>query len=460
MNYLDSAAEAFAKGRAIIVDVETKAGGPGKGKLSADQDTQVEAFFAEGDAHVRNADRLKKEVDLKAAIAETMAPRRTHPIGDGAIGLNERMELVPQSPYISEAVRLGLMQSETEMKALAEEEGRSFLDWPKHKRFVRRYLEQSSLGPVFAREAVGKGIIDAEFKDLSNLTDTEGGVLIDQDFRAQLIVKLRNLVMIRQKATVIGTVAGQVGFPVFDPSDTDTDIPIGTPNAAATVSNPTNLFGKVAFTPHKRIRIFKVPRELLEDAILDVTSLLTNYFAMRFGEIDENDFLNGNGVTKPLGILQAPGIPAVNIAGATTAIVPEDFINLVYSMRAVYRKNGCWMLHRKVIAALRKFRTNIGGAGTGGFIWQPGLVAGQPDMIMGYPVMESEFMPDPYVGAAGDPMALFGDFSWYWIIDRTDLMVLRLNELYAANDQIGVLLRRRTDGAPVMAEAFIRLNRQ
>ncbi len=434
--------EAHAKGQAIIL----KAAAETKGVLSKEQEAEVDKFFDEAEGHKKNADRIKKAADLKAAIEETMAPIRKHPMGHDA-ALDE-LRVEHRNTYVDQAVALGLMVRESAKKSAM------------HKDFVRGYLGQTDLSIAYAREALAKGIIDAEFKDLSTLTDTEGGAIVDQDFRAQLIVKLRNQVMIRQKATVIATVAGQIGFPVFDPADTDTDAPISTPNAAASVSNPTNLFGKTAFTPHKRMRIFKVPRELLEDAILDVTSLLTNYFAMRFGEIDENDFLNGSGVTRPLGILQANGIPAANIAGSTTAIVPEDFIDLIYAMRAVYRRNGSWMLHRKVIAALRKFRTNVGGAGTGGFIWQPSLVAGQPDMIMGYPVMESEFMPDSYAGASGDPMALFGDFSWYWIIDRTDLMVLRLNELYAANDQIGVLLRRRTDGAPVMAEAFIRLNRK
>jgi predicted phage gp36 major capsid-like protein len=394
--------EAHAKGQAIIL----KAAAETKGVLSKEQEAEVDKFFDEAEGHKKNADRIKKAADLKAAIEETMAPIRKHPMGHDA-ALDE-LRVEHRNTYVDQAVALGLMVRESAKKSAM------------HKDFVRGYLGQTDLSIAYAREALAKGIIDAEFKDLSTLTDTEGGAIVDQDFRAQLIVKLRNQVMIRQKATVIATVAGQIGFPVFDPADTDTDAPISTPNAAASVSNPTNLFGK----------------------------------------IDENDFLNGSGVTRPLGILQANGIPAANIAGSTTAIVPEDFIDLIYAMRAVYRRNGSWMLHRKVIAALRKFRTNVGGAGTGGFIWQPSLVAGQPDMIMGYPVMESEFMPDSYAGASGDPMALFGDFSWYWIIDRTDLMVLRLNELYAANDQIGVLLRRRTDGAPVMAEAFIRLNRK
>jgi HK97 family phage major capsid protein len=457
VNYIELAKEAHAKGQAIIL----KADAEQKGVLTKEQEAQVDAFFDESAAHMKSANRMKKEADLKAAIAETAAPIRKHPFGED-IQL-DGFDFKQANPYVTQAINLGLMQTEAEMKSVAAEEGRRVLDWPKQKRLVRGYLRSGEMAANYVRAAQAKGIIDAEFKDLTTLTDPEGGVLVDQDFRAQLIVKLRNQVMIRQYATVIPTSAGQIGFPTFDPSDTDTDIPVSTVNAAATVSSPTNLFGKVAFTPHKRIRIFKVPRELLEDAVLDVTSLMTNYFAMRFGEIDENDFLNGNGTGKPLGILAANGIPNRNIAGATTAIVQEDLIDTVYAVRAVYRKNAQWMIHRKVLNAIRKFRTAAAGAGTGNFIWQPGLIAGQPDMILGYPVMESEFMPDPYsapTNVAGTPMALFGDFSWYWIIDRTDLMVLRLNELYAGNDQIGVLLRRRTDAAPVVAEAFMMLERQ
>ncbi|MGA9722723.1 MAG: phage major capsid protein [Candidatus Binatus sp.] len=462
MDYIQLAKEAHGKGQKIIVDVDTKAGGVGKGVLTAEQSAEVDKFFDEAEGHMKNAHRLKREADLKSAIAETVAPTRRHPMGEGSVALNGRNELEFQSPYVSQAIQLGLMRSEAQEKAIATERGQSFLDWPSRSRFVQRYLGQSDMAQVFAREAQAKGIIEAEFKDLTTLTDPEGGAIVDQDFRAQLIIKLRNQVMIRQYATVIATQAGQIGFPVFDPSDSDTDIPTSQPNAAATISSPTNLFGKTAFTPHKRIRIFKVPSELLEDAILDVTSLLTNFFAMRFGEIDENDFLNGNGTGKPLGILAATGLPTAGIKGSTTAMIPEDLINTVYSMRAVYRKNARWMLHRKVLSAIRQFRTAVGGAGTGQFLFQPALVAGQPDMLLGYPILESEFMPSPYDApnnVAGTPLALFGDFSWYWIIDRTDLMVLRLNELYAGNDQIGVLLRRRTDGAPVLAEPFTTLTR-
>ena len=277
MNYIQLAEEAYTKGKAIMLkaDAETK------GVLTKEQEAQVDAFFDESAAHMKSANRIKQEADLKAAIAETAAPNRKHPFGDGGISL-DGFDFKQANPYVTQAINLGLMASEAEMKAVATEEGRGHLAWSKHKRFVRGFLRQppGTKAQSYIHEAREKGIVDAEFKDLTTLTDPEGGAIVDQDFRAQLIVKLRNQVMIRQYATVIPTSAGQIGFPTFDPSDTDTDIPVATVNAAASVSNPTNLFGKVSFTPHKRIRIFKVPRELLEDAILDVTNLMTNFFAM------------------------------------------------------------------------------------------------------------------------------------------------------------------------------------
>jgi HK97 family phage major capsid protein len=446
VNYIELARESYAKGQAIILEAETK-----KVALTPEQEAQVDKFFDEADAHKKRADRMKREADLKAAIADTARgnPVRTHPMG-------EMINMVRdgEGTYIP--------SHEAEQKALklfGTEPVRDPMKDYLHHEFLKTYLRR---GNGFLQEVQMKAIADAEFKDLSTLTDPEGGAIVSVEFSNQIITKMRNNVEMRQLATVIRTSAGAISFPSFDPSDTDTDIPVSLPNGTVTVKKPSNVFGKMQFTPHKRIVIFPIPIELIEDATVDVLSLFSDFFAMRGAELDENDFINGNGVTRPLGIMQATGIPANNIAGATTSIVQEDLIDLIYSMRAVYPKNARWMLHRNVIRKIRKFRTAAAGAGTGDFIWQAGLQAGQPATLLGYQVIESEFFPDATsnTAAAGDPMALFGDFKWYWIIDRTDWSLQRLNERYADSDQVGVKLRKRTDGAPVMAEAFIRLNRQ
>ncbi|MBQ3394411.1 MAG: phage major capsid protein, partial [Oscillospiraceae bacterium] len=46
----------------------------------------------------------------------------------------------------------------------------------------------------------------------------------------------------------------------------------------------------------------------------------------------------------------------------------------------------------------------------------------------------------------------FGDFSYYWIADRQGRSFKRLNELYAANGQIGFLASERVDGKLILPE--------
>ena len=69
--------------------------------------------------------------------------------------------------------------------------------------------------------------------------------------------------------------------------------------------------------------------------------------------------------------------------------------------------------------------------------------------------MESEYAPATIT--TGLYTAILGDFSNYWIADALDMQLKVLNELYAENNQIGYILRKETDGMPVLEEAFARL---
>ena len=98
------------------------------------------------------------------------------------------------------------------------------------------------------------------------------------------------------------------------------------------------------------------------------------------------------------------------------------------------------------IKAIRKLKDN-----NNQYLWQPSLVAGTPDTILGRPVVTSAYMP---TAAAGAKTIAFGDFSYYWIADRQGRSFKRLNELYAANGQVGFLGSQRVDGKLVLPEAI------
>lgn len=104
-----------------------------------------------------------------------------------------------------------------------------------------------------------------------------------------------------------------------------------------------------------------------------------------------------------------------------------------------------WVLNDTTVKALRKLKDN-----NGNYIWQPSVQAGQPDMILNRPYHTSAYVPEV---AAGAKVMAFGDFSYYWIADRQGRSFKRLNELFAANGQVGFLASQRVDGKLILSEA-------
>lgn len=55
--------------------------------------------------------------------------------------------------------------------------------------------------------------------------------------------------------------------------------------------------------------------------------------------------------------------------------------------------------------------------------------------------------------ASGTKPIAFGDLSYYWIGDRQGVTFKQLNELYAANGQVGFLATKRVDARLIVPEA-------
>ena len=192
--------------------------------------------------------------------------------------------------------------------------------------------------------------------------------------------------------------------------------------------------------------MIKVSEELLNDSVFDLESYIAREFARRIGTKEEEAFFTGDGTGKPLGILAASGGAETGVTAASaTTVTADELMDLFYSLKSPYRKNAVWILNDSTIKAIRKLKDN-----NGQYLWQPSLVAGTPDTILGRPVKTSAYMP---AIAAGAKTIAFGDFSYYWIADRQGRSFKRLNELYAANGQVGFLGSQRVDGKMILPEA-------
>ena len=206
-------------------------------------------------------------------------------------------------------------------------------------------------------------------------------------------------------------------------------------------------FGQITLGAHKVASIIKVSDELLQDSVFDVESYIATEFARRVGDAEEAAFITGDGAGKPIGMLHETNGAATGVTAASaTAITADELIDLVYSLKAPYRKRAIFLFNDQTIKAIRKLKD-----GNGQFLWQPGLQMGQPNTLLGYRYETSTHMP--VIGASAKPI-LFGDLSSYWIADREGRSIKRLNELYATTGQVGFRVTQRLDGRLVQQEGM------
>ena len=272
-------------------------------------------------------------------------------------------------------------------------------------------------------------------------TDSEGGYLVPDEYERTLVEALEEENIFRQMAKVIQTSSGDRKIPVVATKGTASWI-----DEEGAFPESDDSFGQVSIGAYKLGTMIKVSEELLNDSVFDLQSYISREFARRIGAKEEEAFFTGNGTGKPLGVLAATGGAETGVtAASSTAVTADELMDLYYSLKSPYRKRSVWVLNDSTIKAIRKLKDN-----NGQYLWQPSLVAGTPDTILGRPVKTSAYMP---AIAAGAKTIAFGDFSYYWIADRQGRSFKRLNELYAATGQVGFLASQRVDGKLILAEA-------
>ena len=273
-------------------------------------------------------------------------------------------------------------------------------------------------------------------------TDSEGGYLVPDEFERTLVEALEEENVFRTLAHVIRTSSGDRKIPVVASKGSASWV-----DEEGAYQESDDAFSQVSIGAYKLGTMIKVSEELLADSVFDLEAYISKEFARRIGAREEESFFNGDGKGKPLGILAATGGAEVGVTAASaTAITADEVIDLFYSLKAPYRKNAVWVLNDATVKQIRKLKDS-----TGQYLWQPALVAGTPDTILGRPVKTSAFMP---VAAAGAKTIAFGDFKYYWIADRQGRTFKKLSELYAANGQVGFMGTQRVDGKLILPEAI------
>lgn len=296
--------------------------------------------------------------------------------------------------------------------------------------------------------------VDLEGKALSAGAGADGGYLVPPETEAAVNRALKAISPIRAIASV-----RQVSGSVYKKPFATTGVGTGwVGETAARPQTTTPTLSELAFPTMELYAMPAATQTLLDDSAVDIDQWIAEEVRLAFAQQEGQAFVTGDGVNKPKGFLAYDtiantswefgklGFISTGVAGAFPASNPSDkLIDLTYSVKAGYRANGTFVMNRTTQSAIRKIKD-----ADGNYLWQPAAQPGLPSTLMGYPLVESEDMPDI---AANSLSIAFGDFErGYLIVDRIGISVLR--DPYSAKPYVLFYTTKRIGGGVQDFEAI------
>ena len=313
--------------------------------------------------------------------------------------------------------------------------------------------EASSFVDQYLRRGIEAGL---ETKAIGSSSDAIGGYAVPEEIDRAIDETLVAISPIRAIANVVkvgsagyrkliatgGTPSGWVAYEAARPETNTPSFTEVVPAAGELYANPA------------------ASQQMLDDTMFDVEKWLAHEIATEFARAEGMAFVKGTGTSQPLGFLSSPNATTADgtrpmgtlqtigtgVAGAFPASNPADkLIDLVQTLRSPYRQGAVFVMNSATAAAIRKFKTSDGA-----FLFQPGLQAGSPATLLGYPLIEAEDMPDI---AASSLSIAFGNFkAGYVIAERNATTILR--DPYTHKPYVHFYATKRVGGQVVNSEAI------
>ena len=336
-----------------------------------------------------------------------------------------------------------------------------------YKSAYGRFLRKDHITPE------DRALFDS-MKEAKSLTisgdGSNAGHLAPEEYREQIIEKLSETSPIRSVATVITTGRQYVEIPV---ETGHADPVIIAEEASVNDDSDEMTFRMQKITPVALTSKVQITDEMLEDSVFDLEAFLNDRWTKRFAKVEGANFIQGTGAAGTINGLANTqtntsidaAVTLTDASGATgnaqekrtaRTFLANDLLKLIHDVPSSYARNGTWAFHRDTLRRIRTLRT--GANGDGDFVFQPGFsgTTGAPNTVFGHTYIECPDMPMLGTSdvAAQAKVIYFGDFSEYWIVDRTALRVLRDPYTGGGNRRIRFIASRRVGGSVMIKDAF------
>lgn len=313
----------------------------------------------------------------------------------------------------------------------------------------------------FVRKGADEGLADLQKKALNVTTEADGGYAVPEEIDRGILGLMQTMSPMRAVCNVV-----QVGTPDYKRLVNVHGASTGwvDEDDARPETNTPQLAQVAAFMGEVYANAFAT-QTMLDDAFFNAEQWLIQELTDAFALVEGAAFVTGDGAKKPKGFLAytqaatddgtrafgqvqyvATGADgAFKSLSASTGVNPaDDLLTLIYKLKSGLRQGSAFMMNSAVLATARKWKD-----ADGNYIWQPSFQAGQPSILLGYPVAENEDMPG--IGSGTTPVA-FGNWRRaYTIVDRIGIRTLR--DPYTNKPYVGFYMTKRVGGMLVDSEA-------
>lgn len=278
---------------------------------------------------------------------------------------------------------------------------------------------------------------DSEFRDLTKGTATAGGNTVPTSFYGQLMEHM---------IEVSGLLQGGPTFIRTDGGE-NFEVPVTTAHSSAaliaeagTLTESDPAFAKRTLGAYKYGMSMQVSSELLADSGVDLTGYLARQAGRAVGNALGTDLAVGNASSKPSGVAQTSTLGVTGSASVAGAFTADNLIDLYYSVISPYRNSAScnWLMRDATLAAVRKLKDSQNQ-----YLWQPSLIVGAPETILGKPVRTD---PNFAAVALSAKSVLFGDLSAYIVRLAGGVRFERSDDFAFQNDLVTFRCIIRGDG--------------
>ena len=383
----------------------------GDADMSEEQRAQMDRIHADIDRRDRNIDDIIREGEI-----DTRSEKIERLIAD-------------QHDEGQRSDDDGLTPIEREARALFQHP-----DSPDARQAVEFTADGAELARLGRRELARR--------DLTVGTATDGAELAPTTLFGQLYAQLREgaTSMFTLGRAVVTQAGEAMDFPAASSFSSAVLVAEG---AALTESDPQ--FTTVTLNAYKYGLAIQVSYELEQDnAVAGALSWVVDQAVDGIRRGVGAALVTADGSSKPNGVDNGS---TTSTATGVTYPTTDNLINATHDIASPYRANAVWVFNDDTVKGIRTLKDT-----TNQYLWQPGLVAGQPDRLLGAPVFTDNGFAT--VGANAK-IGVYGDLQrGYLVRTVSNIRAERSRDYAFLNDLATWRFLGRFDGEIIDNNAF------